>query len=285
MANKPTGKTTGSVTRPRARDRSRDAQGTPNGRKRRPGERARPDDRLYLYGLHTVASALKNPDRIIHKLLISQNALPRLEALCDDLRTTPEIKDPRRLDDLVGKDAVHQGVILETGPLLERPVTTLADARLVLLLDQVTDPHNVGAILRSATAFNADAVIVTRRHSPVETGVMAKSASGALDTIPLLTTRNLSNTLVELNDLGFLTLGLDSDAQAPLEDLIKPNQPIALVMGSEGKGLRQKTRETCKQMCRLDMPGAITSLNVSNATALALYAINRLSSGQLTTTK
>ncbi|WP_350334724.1 23S rRNA (guanosine(2251)-2'-O)-methyltransferase RlmB [Coralliovum pocilloporae] len=267
-------------SRPAAKRRASDSG--PNGRKRRPGERARTDDKLYLYGLHTVATALKNPDRVIHKLMVSQNALPRLQALCDDLRTEPEMKDPRRLDDLVGKDAVHQGVVLETGPLLERPITSLADARLVLLLDQVTDPHNVGAILRSATAFNADAVIVTRRHSPVETGVLAKSASGALDTIPLLTTRNLSNTLVELNELGFLTLGLDSEGAQSLEQAIDPERPIALVMGSEGKGLRQKTRETCTMMCRMDMPGPIASLNVSNATALALYAIDRISSGKLT---
>ena len=151
----------------------------------------------------------------------------------------------------------------------------LADKRLILALDQLTDPHNVGAILRSASAIGADAVLTTSRNSAQETAVLAKSASGALDTIRLIELRNLSKGLEELNQMGFATLGLDSEGPLVLEETLSDLSPkkVVLVLGSESKGLRQKTRETCTALARLDMPGPIKSLNVSNAATLSLYVV------------
>jgi 23S rRNA (guanosine2251-2'-O)-methyltransferase len=140
----------------------------------------------------------------------------------------------------------------------------------VLVLDQITDPHNVGAILRSAAAFAVKAVVTTARHSPEATGVLAKSASGALELVPLVTVQNLARALAEMKDTGFMTVGLDSAGSDNLAD-VPLQAPLALVLGAEGKGLRQLTRETCGIVARMDMPGGIKSLNVSNATALALY--------------
>ena len=161
--------------------------------------------------------------------------------------------------------------MLETQPLPVRRLSALKDSPLILVLDQVTDPHNVGAIMRSAVAFNAGALITTMRHSPTESGVMAKSASGALEMIPYIQITNLADALEELHKLGFVSIGLDLEGPAPLEETLS-GEKIALVLGAEGKGLRQKTRQTVNALARLDMPGAIKSLNVSNAAAIAMYA-------------
>lgn len=177
---------------------------------------------------------------------------------------------------LLGDDAVHQGCVLYCDPLPELVLEDLEIPDRLLLLDQVTDPHNVGAVLRSAAAFDMGAVVVTARHSPRETAVLAKSAAGALDVVPLVRVRNLSSTIDELNGRGFTTIGLDASAESGLEDIPLPG-PFALVLGAEGKGLRQKTRETCSALARIDMPGRMPSLNVSNAAALALYIADRTS--------
>jgi 23S rRNA (guanosine2251-2'-O)-methyltransferase len=150
----------------------------------------------------------------------------------------------------------------------------LRDARLVVVLDQVTDPHNVGAILRSSVAFAADAVITTGRHAPAETGVLAKAASGALDAIALVEVQNLARALEEIGRMGFTRVGLDSEADTPIEEAMGGAR-IALVLGAEGKGLRRLTRDTCDRLARLTVPGAIASLNVSNAAVLALYLARR----------
>ena len=142
----------------------------------------------------------------------------------------------------------------------------------MLVLDQITDPHNVGAIVRSCAAFGVDAVVTTARHSPAATGVLAKSASGGLEHVPFLTVRNLAEALIALGERGFPRIGLDSDGRAELGD-VAVRRPLALVLGAEGKGLRQRTRDCCDVVARLDMPGAIKSLNVSNAAAVALYAV------------
>jgi 23S rRNA (guanosine2251-2'-O)-methyltransferase len=165
---------------------------------------------------------------------------------------------------------VHQGLLAEADPLPSPDIDELAQEGIVLVLDQITDPHNVGAIMRSAAAFAVKAIVTTARHSPEATGVLAKSASGALELVPLVTVQNLARALNELNDRGFMTVGLDSEGS---EDLgaVTLQQPLALVLGAEGKGLRQLTRETCSVVARLDMPGEIKSLNVSNAAVLALY--------------
>ena len=229
-------------------------------------------DQVLLYGIHTVRAALDNPERKINKLSVTQNALVRLETgPVESLGFPVEIVTPQDLDKILGPDTIHQGAMLETEPLPVRRLSALKDSPLILVLDQVTDPHNVGAIMRSAVAFNAGALITTMRHSPTESGVMAKSASGALEMIPYIQITNLADALEELHKLGFVSIGLDSEGPAPLEETLSGNK-IALVLGAEGKGLRQKTRQTVNALARLDMPGAIKSLNVSNAAAIAMYA-------------
>ena len=167
-------------------------------------------------------------------------------------------------------DSVHNGVLAEADPLPDLDVEDIEANGVVLVLDQITDPHNVGAILRSAAAFGVKALITTARHSPEATGVLAKSASGALEFVPMVTVQNLARGIAALKERGFLTVGLDSEATDDLND-VPMSAPLALVFGAEGKGLRQLTRETCDHLARLDLPGAIKSLNVSNAAALSLY--------------
>ena len=148
----------------------------------------------------------------------------------------------------------------------------MSGTRAVLALDQITDPHNVGAIVRSAAAFDVEAIVTTARHSPAATGVLAKAASGGLEHVPFLIVRNLADALIELGERGFQRIGLDSSGEARIDEM-PVRSPIVLVLGSEGKGLRQRTRECCDAVGRLDMPGAVKSLNVSNAAAIALYAV------------
>jgi 23S rRNA (guanosine2251-2'-O)-methyltransferase len=230
------------------------------------------DEPVYLYGLHTVRAALDNPRRDRRRLLATPNALARLTEAGGGLGgMTPEPATPRDLDRLLGAEAVHQGVALEVDPVSRFGLADLYQPRLVVVLDQVTDPHNVGAILRTACAFGADAAITTARHSPRETGVLAKAASGALDLMPLIEVRNLGDAIETLKEKRMTVLGLDSEAPAPLRPR-SAETPLALVLGAEGKGLRQRTRELCDEVVRLDMPGPIKSLNVSNAAAIALFA-------------
>jgi 23S rRNA (guanosine2251-2'-O)-methyltransferase len=243
-------------------------------------QHALPEGRIRLYGLHTVREALANPRRKIRAMRITRNAANRL-GLGDpaSLPFPVEFCEPRLLDEICGPDAVHQGVMIEADVLKTRPLSSLGETRIVLVLDQVTDPHNVGAILRSAVAFGAGALVTTARHSPGESGVLAKAASGALEHIDLIEVRNLAQALEELSAAGFRTIGLDSAGPEPLEEA-GPAGRIALVLGAEGKGLREKTRDTVEVLARLDMPGEIKSLNVSNAAAVALYvACSRLLAG------
>jgi 23S rRNA (guanosine2251-2'-O)-methyltransferase len=257
--------------------RDRKAGGPPAFRPRPPtppGEAAA-EGLVRLYGLHTVRSAIDNPRRRIKSMLVTRNAAERLEI--GDLAALPfpaEIVEPRDIDRITGSDAVHQGVLIEAEPLKPKRLDALGDTNLVLVLDQVTDPHNVGAIMRSAVAFGAGALITTARHSPQESGVLAKAASGALEHIDQIEVKNLADAIGQLHDAGFQTIGLDSDGPAELETSFSGGK-IALVLGAEGKGLRQRTRETVTTLARLDMPGAIRSLNVSNAAAVSLYAAKR----------
>lgn len=226
---------------------------------------------VYLYGLHTVRAALDNPRRLKKELLATPNALNRLKETGEIGKVSVKETTPKELDRLLGGEAVHQGVALEVDPVSRFGLADIDPLRLVVVLDQLTDPHNVGAILRTACAFGADAVITTARHSPRETGVMAKSASGALDLVPMIEVRNLGDALETLKERGLTVLGFDSEAPAPLRARAD-DRPMAVVLGAEGKGLRQRTRELCDEMVRLDMPGPIKSLNVSNAAAIALFA-------------
>lgn len=229
-----------------------------------------PDGPAVLYGWHTVTAALANPRRHIRKLLLTENAALRLTHENINTRITPEIVRPSAIDQRLGPDAVHQGLLAEADPLPSPDIETLTQEGIVLVLDQITDPHNVGAIMRSAAAFAVKAIVTTARHSPEATGVLAKSASGALEVVPLVLVQNLARALTGLNDRGFMTVGLDSNGDENLA-AIQLQQPLALVLGAEGKGLRQLTRDTCSAVARLDMPGHIKSLNVSNAAVLALY--------------
>jgi 23S rRNA (guanosine2251-2'-O)-methyltransferase len=236
----------------------------------------RSDDTVVLYGWHTVTAALANPQRRFRRLLATENAARRLAEEKPGVKF--EMVRPDAIDALVGPEAVHQGLYAETDPL-PSPVLEDVASGVLLVLDQITDPHNVGAILRSAAAFAVTAAVTTARHSPEATGVLAKAASGALEYVPIVTVGNLAQALRTLKDLGTLLVGLDSSGDADLANVAFA-APVALVLGAEGKGLRQLTRTTCDVVARLDLPGAIKSLNVSNATALALYiATTRLARG------
>lgn len=235
---------------------------------------------LRLFGHHAVAAALKNPLRKINRLLLTENAERRLVEELGPIAHQIERATPRDLDRLVGEDAVHQGFVLETEDLPEPSFEDLAASaggRPLIVLDQVTDPHNVGAILRSAAVFGASGLILTRRHSPPLNGVLAKSASGALELVPVARVQNLSRALAELKAAGFTLVGLEGDAQQTVESL-DWSRPTALVMGAEGKGLRELTRTTCDAVARITTDGAIASLNVSNAAAVVLHvaALKRL---------
>jgi 23S rRNA (guanosine2251-2'-O)-methyltransferase len=237
----------------------------------------RPDrggsDTVILYGWHSVTEALKNPKRKIRRLLTSENAARRL-AEEGFTKPEPEIVRPQEIDRMLGPDAVHNGLLAEAAPLPDPRLKDLPDDSLVLVLDQVTDPHNVGAVLRSAAAFGVAAIVTTARHSPEATGVLAKAASGALEHVPIVLVQNLARGMEELREGGFLLVGLDSEGAADLEQT-PVRRPLALVLGAEGKGLRQLTRETCDVLARIDLPGEIKSLNVSNAAAVSLYAAQR----------
>ena len=257
---------------------ARPAGNRPGGHARRAGapppHRPGDIDEAVLYGVHPVVEALRNPHRRFRRLLATENALRRLREEIGDLPVEAELVRPSEIDRLLTPDSVHQGLYLVCEPLPSPDLDSLPDDAVVLALDQITDPHNVGAILRSAAAFGAAAVIVTIRHSPAATGVLAQSASGALEHVPLVAVRNLGDALETLGKRGFLRLGFDSEGDVALEE-VALRRPLVMVMGAEGKGLRQRTRELCDHVARLEVPGAITSLNVSNATAIALYAASR----------
>jgi 23S rRNA (guanosine2251-2'-O)-methyltransferase len=227
-----------------------------------------------LYGWHTVKAALENPARRIRRLYATENAARRLADDGVALKVTPELVRPDVIAARLGPDAVHQGLLAEADPLSAPGLDELAGAGMLLVLDQITDPHNVGAILRTAAGFAVEAIVTTARHSPEATGVLAKSASGALEYVPIVTVQNLARALGELKARGTLLVGLDSSGDADLSD-VALSAPLALVLGAEGKGLRQLTRATCDRLARLDLPGKIKSLNVSNAAALALYVASK----------
>ena len=254
-------------TKPHSQDRQR-WRGKPPARAREPS------DAVILYGWHTVTAALVNPARHVRRLLATENALRRLNEEGIALPNTLEMVRPDAIAALLTPDAVHQGLYAETEPLPSPDVETLPATGLVLVLDQITDPHNVGAILRTAAAFAVAAIVTTARHSPEATGVLAKSASGALELVPIVTVQNLARGITGLKERGFTVVGLDSEGSDDLAAL-PLKAPLALVFGAEGKGLRQGTRAVCDRLARLDLPGAIKSLNVSNAAALALYIASR----------
>ena len=222
-----------------------------------------------LWGYHTVREALRSPRRTIHSLYATQAAAERLADEIAARNIEPAIVDPAELDRLLPAGAVHQGMAARVAPLPELDISELPGDGVVLVLDQVTDPHNLGAIIRSAAAFAVSAVVMTERNAPPLAGVVAKSASGGLEHAPVITVVNLARALEELGEIGYWRIGLDSDGEASLEHT-RLERPLALVLGAEGKGLRRLTRVNCDVVTRLDLPGAIRSLNVSTACAVAL---------------
>jgi 23S rRNA (guanosine2251-2'-O)-methyltransferase len=230
-----------------------------------------------LYGWHTVTAALQNPARRIRRLLATENAARRLAQDAIATPIEPELVRPDTIALRLGPDAVHNGLLAEADPLPAPDLDEIAPTGIVLVLDQVTDPHNVGAILRSAAGFAVAAVVTTARHSPQATGVLAKSASGALELVPIVLVGNLARALERLRERGYFLLGLDSTGDVDLGEA-PLRAPLVLVLGAEGKGLRELTRSTCDLVAQVVLPGPIKSLNVSNAAALALYiATKRLS--------
>jgi 23S rRNA (guanosine2251-2'-O)-methyltransferase len=231
------------------------------------------DGLVKIYGVHAVEAALGNPGRTVRRLLLTDNAERRLRPQLEVRQLAHERVSPRDLDRQLGPDTVHQGALLETDPLAEPALSELliaSETRPLLVLDQVTDPHNVGAILRSAAVFGASGLVMTRRHSPPLDGTLAKSASGALEYVPVHLAQNLARTIAEIRDIGAIVIGLDGDAPERLEELVLPEQ-VALVLGAEGKGLRHLTRESCDRLARISTDGPFASLNVSNAAAIALH--------------
>lgn len=235
-------------------------------------DRATGDGSVAIFGFHPVREALRSPRRVLLKLMCTEAAASRLAAEIASRGIEPEIFDQDEITRRLPPDAHHQGVLLFARPLEAIDIADLPAKGLVLVLDQVTDPHNVGAIIRTAAAFGVDAIVTTERHSPSFTGILAKSASGGLEHVPICTVVNLARALDEMGDLGYLRIGLDSDGENSLDNMAVA-KPLALVLGAEGKGLRRLTRERCDVLARLDMPGAIRSLNVSNACAVALTLV------------
>jgi 23S rRNA (guanosine2251-2'-O)-methyltransferase len=227
-----------------------------------------------IYGVHPVTEALKNPKRKIVSFRASKNAADRLAEEIAARKLEPEIVHPNVLDRALPADAVHQGLLLEAKPLSQPRLDQIEKSGVVVLLDQVTDPHNVGAILRTCAAFNVTALVATARHSPEAGAVLFKSASGAYEHVPFVKVTNLARAMAELKEYGFRILGLDSEAPEDIS-AVDHTPPVAVVLGAEGKGLRQLTRENCDHLVRLDMNGPIKSLNVSNACAVTLYALTR----------
>ncbi len=267
------------AARPPAREHGQENR--PEHRRGQSRAPATPSGAVWLYGTHAVAAALQNPARLFRRLVITEEAQAALAAECPQpWPIQPEITPRDRIDQILGarqgSGIVHQGIALLTDQLT---APALLDAMRrpgpIIVLDQISDPRNVGAILRTAQAFGACAVIAQDRNAPEETGALAKAASGALETIPLLRTVNIARALIVLKSADCWVVGLDGTAPTRLNGPSFGNRRVALVLGSEGEGMRRLTRETCDEICALAMPGGMESLNVSAAGAVALYEITR----------
>jgi 23S rRNA (guanosine2251-2'-O)-methyltransferase len=230
-----------------------------------------------LWGRHAVEAALKNPERQHRKLWATREGVASLDGELP-ANFPVEYADPHDLARLVARDAPHQGLVLECAPLEDVFLDDVIEAEdsgsggPILVLDQVTDPHNVGAILRSAAAFGAAAIVTQDRHAPPESGTVGKSASGALEIVPWVRVVNLARALDELAEAGFWRIGLAGEAEATLAEAL-PAGPVALVLGAEGEGMRHNIAAHCDALARLPIAAAMESLNVSNAAAVALYAV------------
>ena len=241
-----------------------------------------------IWGLHAAREAWLNPKRRITRAWVTEAGQKTFEATQNEAREEllkrPDAKRVERedLDRLLPSSSVHQGIVIETMPLPELSLHDVIGANpppdLILMLDQVTDPHNVGAILRSAAAFGAGAIVMTERNAPTTTGVLAKSASGALEHTPMIHVVNLARALDDLREAGYWCVGLAEEGEKNLGQLDLSGRTV-LVLGAEGDGLRHLTRQKCDELARLPTGGAIGSLNVSNAAAVALYEVRRQAKG------
>jgi 23S rRNA (guanosine2251-2'-O)-methyltransferase len=233
---------------------------------------------LWLYGMHPVMAALANPNRKLHRLVLTERAAQEISAKLLG-RVKHEIADMNAINRLLPDGAVHQGVALQCEKLPKRDLEHVLSApsekrRIVVVLDQISDPHNAGAILRSAAAFGASAVVVQDRHAPPESGVLAKSASGALDAVPYVEVVNISRALEDLGRLGFWRIALAGDGEQSLQEAAHPGD-VAIVLGSEGSGIRRLVREHCDTVAFIPIERSTESLNVSNAAAVTLYELRR----------
>ena len=240
--------------------------------RRKARQASKPENRPRFWGRHAVAAALANPDREVARIWVTREAAAEYDI---DKSIPVTFADAADLGRLVPRDAPHQGIVAEVERLPDLPLADLLDGaeegRPLLLLDHVTDPHNVGAILRSAAAFDALGIVTQDRHAPPESGALAKSASGALETVPWIRVVNLARALDEVAEAGFWRIGLTGEAEMLLSQALGPRR-VALVLGAEGEGMRQNVEAHCDALARLPISGRIESLNVSNAAAVALYA-------------
>lgn len=251
-----------------------------------PQKKSHKDLRANLYGYHAVSAAWLNPNRNIHAFYLTEQALKGVQPLLDNAvktglkRPAPSLVDKKQIDKILPHGSVHQGLALHAGDLPETSVHDLIIQNhteghtLLVMLDQVTDPHNVGAILRSVCAFGAHGVIMQRKHAPDLTGVLAKTACGAVEHTPVAFETNLNRTLETLKEAGYFVYGLDERGETSLPD-VKPHKKSVVVLGAEGPGLRRLVRENCDSLVRLPTTGPVSSLNVSNAAVVALYALTQ----------
>jgi len=254
-------------------------QGEGRGRgESRPRSEGKPESGLWLYGLHAVRAALANPRRKVKRAVLTARAAEEIGSKLLG-RVRHEIVEMDAVGRMLPQTAVHQGVALLCEPLprldIEDALKPSERRRVVLVLDQISDPHNEGAILRTAAAFGVSAVVIQDRNSAPESGALAKAASGALDVVPMVSVVNISRALEELQKLGFWRVALAGDGEGPLKDAVASEGDIALVLGSEGSGIRRLVREHCDAAAYVPIDSAMESLNVSNAAAIALYELRR----------
>ena len=265
---------------PQGRGFSRNTERPPAGEARRGlAAEATPGGMLWLHGLHSVAAALANPARRLRRLLLTSDAHKEISArLPPPWRIQPELAERAHFAAFLPEDSVHQGAALLVEALEPLDIHDAIDAGTgpILVLDQVTDPRNVGAILRSAAAFGASAVVMQDRHAPPETGALARAASGALELVPVIRVVNLARALEELKKHDCWVVGLDGTAPTTLAQAGLAGRRVALVLGAEGEGMRRLTREGCDELARLPISDRMESLNVSAAAAVALYELGRM---------
>ncbi|MBL6937748.1 MAG: 23S rRNA (guanosine(2251)-2'-O)-methyltransferase RlmB [Alphaproteobacteria bacterium] len=240
----------------------------------------KPESGLWLYGTHAVRAALANPKRFVKRAVLTERAAEDVGAKLLG-RVRHELTDMHGVSKILPEGSVHQGVALLVEPLPRPDLDAVLAAaepgkrRVVLVMDQITDPHNAGAILRTAAAFGVTAVVVQDRHSPPESGVLAKAASGALDVVPLVYEVNIARAMENLGKANFWRIALAGDGDTTLREAMEPNRDIALVLGSEGAGVRRLVRESCDVSAYVPIDATMESLNVSNAAAVALYEVRR----------